>query len=287
MSELRVSALDPAAGGALARLAAGDVRRAVGLVHEGRVFDLAHELHDTVPAFPGRTFRQLLTTNPGRSVGTNQVNWVVEVVNAPSQMGTHMDSLNHLLRAGRMYGGHRVDEVTVEWGTTRNGIETLPQVVTRGVLVDVAAAAGVERLDPGHVITPAETEAALAAQDLTVAAGDAVLFHTGWGALWYDDPAAYVAGEPGPGRALAAWLVERGVVLTGCDTWSFGPVPAEDPDRPFEVPQGLNVDHGVVVVENLRLAELAAAGVGEFLLVISHPKLRGATGAWVAPLAIV
>lgn len=279
-------------GGALARLAAGDVRRAVGLVREGRVFDLAHELHDAVPGFPGRTFRQLLTTNPGRSVGANQVNWVVEVVNAPSQMGTHMDSLNHLLRAGRMHGGHRIDEVTVEWGTTRNGIETLPQVVTRGVLADVAAAAGVERLPAGHVITPAEAEAALARSTsrgggLTVQPGDAVLFHTGWGALWYDDPEAYGQGEPGPGRDLAAWLVERGVVLTGCDTWSYGPVPAEDPDRPFEVPQGLNVDHGVVVVENLRLAELAAADVGQFLLVISHPKLRGATGAWVAPLAIV
>jgi hypothetical protein len=27
--------------------------------------------------------------------------------------------------------------------------------------------------------------------------------------------------------------------------------------------------------------------LSEFLLVISHAKLRGATGAWVAPLAIV
>ncbi len=274
-------------GGALARLGAGDVCRAAGLVHEGRVFDLAHELHDAVPAFPGRTFRQLLTTNPARSVGANEVNWVVEVVNAPSQMGTHMDGLNHLLRAGRMHGGHRIEEVTVEWGTTRNGIETLPQVVTRGLLVDVAGAAGVERLPAGHAITPTEAETALARQGLAVERGDAVLFHTGWGALWYDDPDAYGQGEPGPGRALAAWLVERGVVLTGCDTWSYGPVPAEDPDRPFEVPQSLNIDHGVVVVENLRLAELAAAGVGPFLLVISHPKLRGATGAWVAPLAIV
>ena len=82
-------------------------------------------------------------------------------------------------------------------------------------------------------------------------------------------------------------LVSRRVALTGCDTWSYGPVPAEDPDLPFVVPQTLNTRHGVVVVENLRLADLAAAGVHEFMLVISHAKLRGATGAWVAPLAIV
>jgi hypothetical protein len=63
--------------------------------------------------------------------------------------------------------------------------------------------------------------------------------------------------------------------------------PPEDPDEPFVVPQTLNVRHGVVVAENLRLAELAREGVHEFLFVISHAKLRGATGAWVAPLAIV
>ena len=77
------------------------------------------------------------------------------------------------------------------------------------------------------------------------------------------------------------------MALTGCDTWSFGPFPAEDPKEPFVVPQTLNVRHGIVVVENLRLGEIARAHVHEFFLVISHAKLRGATGAWVAPLAIV
>jgi kynurenine formamidase len=273
--------------GALGRLGPADVLRATALVRQGRVFDLAHVLDDAVPAFPGRTFRQMLTTNPARSLGDNAVNWIVEYVSAPSQMGTHMDGLNHLLRAGRMYGGHQVADVAVEWGTTRNGMESLPQVVTRGLLLDVAALAGVDRLAAGAVITPHQAEAALAASGLTVEPGDAVLFHTGWGQLWYDDHAAYAAGQPGPGQALAAWLVDRQVVLTGCDTWSYGPVPAEDPRQPFVVPQSLNVDHGVVVVENLRLAELARDGVHRFLLVIAHPKLRGATGAWVAPLAII
>lgn len=253
----------------------------------GRVFDLAHVLDEHVPAFPGRTFRQLLTTNPSRSVGRNQVNWIVEYVNAPSQMGTHMDGLNHLLRAGQMYGGHRAEDVTVEHGTSRNGIETLPQVVTRGVLLDIAKVRGVDHLAAGEVITPADADAALAAGALSVEPGDAVLFHTGWGRWWTLDGARYTAGEPGPGMAVVRWLVEREVVLTGCDTWSYGPVPAEDPEEPFVVPQTLNVDHGVVVLENLRLDELADAAATEFLFVVSHPKLRGATGSWVAPLAIL
>ena len=90
----------------------------------------------------------------------------------------------------------------------------------------------------------------------------------------------------GPGCAVADWLVSHVVALTGCDTWSYGPVPAEDPDRPFEVPQILNVRHGVFVVENLDTSALAADGVREFALVLAHPKLRGA-GAWTSPIALV
>jgi hypothetical protein len=53
------------------------------------------------------------------------------------------------------------------------------------------------------------------------------------------------------------------------------------------VPQTLNVRHGVFVVENLDTSELAADGVHEFALVLTFPKLRGATGAWCSPIALV
>jgi kynurenine formamidase len=86
---------------------------------------------------------------------------------------------------------------------------------------------------------------------------------------------------------LADWLADRGVALTGCDTWSYGPVPAENPDRPFEVPQTLNVRHGVFVVENLDTTALAADGVQRFALILTHPKLCGTTGAWTSPIALV
>ena len=53
------------------------------------------------------------------------------------------------------------------------------------------------------------------------------------------------------------------------------------------MPQTLNVHHGVFVVENLDLSQLARDGVREFCLVLTHPKLRGATGAWVSPIALI
>ena len=284
--------------GALNQIGPDQVLDAVRLVRRGRVFDLAHVLHADIPAFPGRTFRQYLTTNAhhvnrrrpdagAEGWGRNDVNWVVEQVTATQQMGTHMDGLNHLQVGERTYNGHLIADIAEEWGTNKLGIDTLPQVVTRGLLVDVAAVRGVERLEPGDVVTPADVEASLQRSGLTARAGDAVLLHTGWGALWGIDNERYSGGEPGPGRELADWLVDHRVALTGCDTWSYGPVPAEDPAEPFVVPQTLNTHHGVVVVENLRLAEVASEGLTEFLLVISHAKLRGATGAWIAPLAIV
>jgi kynurenine formamidase len=281
--------------GALNQITPATVLAAVSLVRTGRVHDLAHVLHADVPAFPGRTFRSYLTTNyhhinrrradgGPEGWGRNSVNWIVEQITATQQMGTHLDALNHLQVGDRSYNGHRIADIAEDWGTNRLGVETLPQIVTRGLLLDIAAVRGVDRLGPGDVITVVDAEAAL--RDRALRPGDAVLFHTGWGGWWGVDDGLYSSGEPGPGGALAAWLAAQGVALTGCDTWSYGPVPPEDPDEPFVVPQTLNVRHGVVVLENLRLAEAAAEGLREFLLVVSHAKLRGATGAWVTPLAI-
>jgi kynurenine formamidase len=283
------------AAGALNEITPATVLAAVSLVRTGRVHDLAHVLHADVPAFPGRTFRSYLTTNyhhinrrgPGagpEGLGRNAVNWIVEQITATQQMGTHLDALNHLQVGERTYNGHRISEIAEDHGTNRLGVDTLPQIVTRGLLLDIAAVRGVDRLEPGEVVTVSDAEAALG--DRSLRPGDAVLFHTGWGGWWGLDNDRYSSGEPGPGMTLAGWLAEHRVALTGCDTWSYGPVPPEDPDEPFVVPQTLNVRHGVVVLENLRLAEAAATGLREFLLVVSHAKLRGATGSWVTPLAI-
>jgi kynurenine formamidase len=254
-------------------------REAMALVREGRMYDLGRVLDERTPVFPGRHFRQTLVTtahhaNPGMGLGSNRVNWITEVLSGTTQVGTHLDALCHLQEGDRSYGGYSVAELAGPSGVTRLGIETVPQIVTRGWLVDVAGR------EAGDVITPADMGG------MEPEPGDAVLFHTGWGARW-DDPEAYLEGEPGPGLELAEWLAARGVALTGCDTWSYGPVPAEDPDRPFEVPQALNVRHGVFVVENLDTAAAAADGVREFALVLTHPKLRGATGAWASPIALV
>jgi kynurenine formamidase len=260
-------------------------RAALATVSEGRLYDLGRVLDEDIPVFPGRFFRQTLVTtahhaNEAGGIGANNVNWITEQVSATMQLGTHLDALCHLQIGERGYNGWSVAELAGTAGVRRLGIETVPQIVTRGLLADVSGA----RSGAGDVITLADAKSAL--DGLEPEPGDALLFHTGWGAKW-TDPEAYVAGEPGPGCELASWIADRGVALTGCDTWSYGPVPAEDPDRPFEVPQILNARHGVFIVENLDTSELAADGVREFALVLTHPKLRGASGAWTSPIALV
>jgi kynurenine formamidase len=265
--------------GMLNHVDAAKRREALGLVREGRMYDLGRVLDEDIPVFPGRYFRQTLVTtahhaNRNGGLGANHVNWVTEQVAGTMQLGTHLDALSHLQIGDRGYNGWTVAQLAGPAGVERLGVETVPQIVTRGWLVDV------DGLGRGDVIGVEHTAG------IEPSPGDAVLFHTGWGRHWSDSE-AYLSGEPGPGRDLARWLVDNGVALTGCDTWSLGPVPAEDPDRPFEVPQYLNARHGVFVVENLDLGELAADGVREFALVLTHPKLRGATGAWTSPIALV
>ena len=253
---------------------------ALALVRQGRIYDLGHVLDEQVPVFAGRYFKQTLVTtahhaNPEGGVGENDVNWITELVSATMQLGTHLDALSHLQMGERGYGGLTVTDLAGTYGVRHLGIETVPQIVTRGWLVDASGlgAGGVIQVESCVGIDPEP--------------GDAVLFHTGWGRYW-DDPDTYVSGEPGPGCELAQWLADRDVALTGCDTWSYGPVPPEDPQRPFRVPQILNIDHGVFVVENLNLAALATDGVtGPFALILTHPKLRGATGAWTSPIALI
>jgi kynurenine formamidase len=246
-----------------------DTRRAaLDLVRDGRMYDLSHVLDERAPVFPGRFFRQTLVTTAHHAGG----HWITELVSGTMQTGTHLDALAHLQMGRRGYNGWTVDDLADGTGVRRLGAETIPQIVTRGWLVDVSDRG------PGDVIGLGDVTG------IDPQPGDAVLFHTGWSRHW-DDAETYLQGEPGPGVELATWLAERGVALTGCDTWSYGPVPAEG--TPFEVPLMLNVRHGVFIAENLRTAELAADGVVRFALVLTHPRLRGASGAWTSPIALV
>ena len=257
-----------------------DAKRAAALrlVRAGRLYDLGRVLDEDVPVFPGATSARRwspppTTQNARRRWARTGSTGSSSRSPATQQLGTHLDALSHLQIGDRGYNGWSVAELAGTAGVKRLGVETVPQIVTRGWLVDVAPARPPARSigSAGH--RPGARRRGAVPHRLGRPLGR---------------PRHVPRRRAGPRHGRwPSWLVERGVALTGCDTWSYGPVPAEDPERPFEVPQILNARHGVFVVENLDTAELARDGVREFALVLTHPKLRGATGAWTSPIALV
>lgn len=270
---------------------------AAGLVKRGITVDLGRILDDRTPKFPGRYWHQTVDASApytnlrradadGGGWGRNRINWITEIQAGTFQVGTQLDSIGHIQTGDRFYNGWRARDVVEAYGLNRFGMETVPPIITRGVLVDIAAYKGVARLAQGYAITVADVEAALAAQRVQIRAGDAVLLHTGWGGLWNVDDAAFLAGEPGPGIDLIAWFHGRRIAVLGADTWSIGPVPGEDPERPFLVPQTMYVNYGLFGLENVATEEIAARKVYEFLFVVTHARTRGSTAAIVSPAAV-
>ncbi|MGH8533487.1 MAG: cyclase family protein, partial [Gammaproteobacteria bacterium] len=259
--------------------------------------DLGRTLDENTPKFPGRYWHQSVDVSPhltnlrradtiGKGWGQNQINWITEIQAGTFQVGTQLDSIGHIQIGDRFYNGWSTREVVESWGLNRFGMETVPPIVTRGVLVDVAAYKGVERLRKGYVITRADLEGALKRQGIALLPGDAVLVHTGWGGLWGKDNEEFLSGEPGAGMEAIRWLYAQRISITGADTWSYGPVPGEDPERPFLVPQTMYVTMGLFGLENLATEGLARRRIHEFMFVLTHAKTRGSTAAIIAPAAI-
>jgi kynurenine formamidase len=201
--------------------------------------------------------------------------------------GTHIDALCHQAEDLRLHGGVRVDAtVQTSKGFTRLGAETIPPLLARGVLLDVAGALGVERLPDGHAVSVQELQRA--AEGVELRPGDAVLVRLGAGAVW-DDRAAYEAAG-GVSGAASAWLAERSPVAVGADNLAWDvPSEAPDPDTGTTLPGHVRllVRGGIYIVESLNLEALAADGVREFAFVCLPLKLRGGTGSPVRPLALV
>jgi kynurenine formamidase len=263
---------------------------ALKLARTGEIVELGRVLDSNTPALPPRSFRQVILAHgalPSDPPSENAVCHLEESVTAPYQIGTHLDGLGHMGIAGRFYNGCSLEEIFDPTGLRDLGIEHSRPWICRGVHLDlVKLIGGGEPLPAGFVITPEQLEQACTAQGVEIAAGDAIVIHTGWGEYWSDSD-SFTAGEPGVGWDAAHWLTERRVSIVGADTWGFEPVPFETPERPWLVHQHLLAETGTHVLENLRTEALAEIGCTEFLFMLAVPKARGATAAAAAPIAVI
>ena len=262
------------------------VLRAAKLIRTGELIELGHVLGAGMVVNPGRTF-SVTVKRSSQAPGINRRGGNEEIVTAEiGQVGTQFDAFPHQMIANTMYNCIKLEDVETRTGFTKLGVDKIGMIFTRGVLIDVAGLKGVEMLSDNYEITVSDLQQALAKQNLALHPGDAVLIHTGWGKLYGNDNARYTKTAPGLGVAAAEWLAKQDPILVGADNWPVEVAPNPDKQLSLPVHQIMLVVHGIFLLENMKLDEMAAKRVHEFAFTLQPLKLKGGTGSTVAPAAI-
>jgi kynurenine formamidase len=263
-----------------------------------KVYDLGVEYFIGMPSWQavGDPRYQLWLTHTPRGtavddpvgVGRAQnehVGYTGAAVSMYTHTGTHIDALNHFGLGGKIWNNFAADEHLGDRGWQKTGAETIPPIVARGVLIDVAAAHGAAELPPGYRVRANDLRAALVKQGTWLREGDVVLVRTGRMRA-YEDAAAYMAESPGLSLDAAQFLVEAGAMIIGADNLSFEAFPSEVEGNYVPVHTYLLAQHGVPILELVDLEALAQDRVYEFAFIASSLKLRGADAAPLRPIAI-
>jgi kynurenine formamidase len=282
--------------GALAGLTPEAVRAAAALVTHGLVIDLSVPLDPDLlprgdPAFHQPLARSdVMTPEQWRErVDSDRDAFHLDAIAGSIHQGTHIDGLVHVVDDGRVFDGRDAARVRTSTGWRFAGIETVPPIVTRGVLVDVLTAGDRGALPASYEVTIADVDAALAASGGTVRPGDAVLLRTGKIRELTTARETFLDAQPGIGVDAAIHLAEAGMTVFGSDTGGTEPQPVRDWSRTVHVE--LLTRRGIHLVEWMDLESLATALTGhertDFLFIALPLRITGATGSWVRPIAII
>jgi kynurenine formamidase len=172
-------------------------------------------------------------------------------------------------------------------GFPKLSVDKIPDIMTRGVLIDVAGFKNVDMLPAGYVITPDDLQQALAKEKVKLETGDAVMINTGWGKLYtVKDKDKYLKSSPGIGIAAGEWLIQQNPMLVGTDTCcvEVRPYPGQKVNLPIHAM--FLIVNGVYLVENLKLEQLAAERAYETAYIMTPLKIEGGTGSTIDPIAV-
>lgn len=261
----------------------------VSLVSEGRVISLAQPLDPTTPMPAHRLGIGHFMDRDGGDYAAGArrpggFQFAEDTVLLPTHSGTHVDALCHVWYDDLLYNGHSAHEVRSTSGAARCGVQTMPPIVSRGVLLDMVQDEGPHA--PGDRFDATSLKEACVRAETTIVPGDVVLIRTGWFERAHEPDVDYFAGEPGIDVSGALWLAESGAAAVGADNYAVESMPFTDGDV-FPVHQRLLRDFGIPLLEGLALKELALAGRSTFLFCAAPLPLRGATGSPVHPVAVM
>lgn len=271
----------------------------IGMVRTGTVYDLCSGWWAGMPVAAAHPPFALTTYRTPRGMrneglfsfapGTNEVNYgfISEVVSTTTHAGTHLDALCHITDGNdSWFGGYSAAEHLGDFGALRDDASSLPPLLMRGVLVDVAAAMETTMLPDGFAIGEPELIKALDRQNTRLQAGDAVLLRTGMMSEWPQHARMTREAQPGLSLDGARFLNQFAPRIVGADNTSVEMAPSAVPGEPQPVHRFLLRHNGVLLLEWVYLEDLSAASVTEFLLVLTPLPIRGATGSLVRPLAL-
>ncbi|MAA88362.1 MAG: polyketide cyclase [Haliea sp.] len=275
--------------GAINFLSPEIVVEAARLVTTGKTYALGVPTGPNSPAYGPRRYAMTvlqLDDGLGTPMASNRMTSNDDLLQTWMGIGSQIDGLGHLGIDHRYYNGKHASEFVTVTGLTTFSIDSLPPIVSRGVLLNMAAHFNQPMLDAGTVFNSEHIKAAARAQNVRLKQGDVVLFHTGWLSIADSDPARFMAGEPGLGEDGARYLGELGVVAVGADTWGLDALPGDKAEVLFPAHQELLARQGVYILENMDTRALVVDQVQEFLFVLGQPRFVGAVQAIINPVAI-
>ncbi len=278
------------------------ILQAAKLIKQGKTIDLAQWVDRTTPNWPGHPPYELIVfRSPFGEWNQHDQGWMEQNNDAGicfaseatihcQHTGTHMDALAHVVFGPEWcgYNGISLKTQLGDWGLLKAGIETVPPVFCRGVLLDVPAYKGESSLKGGYEITVDDIKGTLRKQGIQLKKGDAVLIRTGVGQYWPDKQKA--TQGPGPGYKAVLYLIEQGMMISGTDTVAFEVQPTPGGMGPVvKNPHPGHMamfHHGIHIMEAMNLEGLADNQVYEFVFVVATNKFKGATGSNIRPFAI-
>lgn len=274
-----------------------DAARARGLAaaRTGRVFSLALPFGESGPQMnniPGRNNPVIERSMVSMTwTGAGGAAWSDDHLDMGIQACTHWDTLAHCGYDGVLYNNVPSSVITEAAGAETLNISDVGTVVSRGVLLDVARALGMERLPGAYEISGDDLEAALARTGLALAPGDVLLVRTGQLAvLKGGDRDGYSMVTPGIATTAIEWLVAQQCAAVAIDTLPFEPIDHATSDFTFPVQMILIRDVGMLLGELWDLDSFAEDcdhdGVYECLLVANPLPIVNGIGGPLAPVAI-
>jgi kynurenine formamidase len=287
---------------------------ALRLAKQGKVYDLGVLYDRTSYKWPGHSPGEIIAFRTPEGVkrqgdlpGVIQDNptgtaWHSCALFINDNVATQIDGLGHATEGedDHWYNGFKERDWGGNWGPRKCDASTIPPLIARGVMIDVAGSKGVDALPANTAISPADLEEALKKQGTKLEPGDVVLIRTGtlrhWGETGGDHATLGKHDSAGITLESAKWLVEQnGAMLVGSDTSGLEYNPAENDTKAYRekyksfmpVHNYLLIEQGVHIGEFHNLEELAREKAYEFCYMACTNKIKGATaGFTMRPIAI-